>query len=267
MLQIGDFSKLAQVSIKALRYYDQIGLLKPTRVDDFTNFRYYSVAQLPRLNRIIALKEIGFSLEQIARLIDDDLSSDQIKGMLILRQAEVEQAMQTGMARLTHIQSRLNQIECEGKPSTYDVIVKPVESQTIASVRRVIPTYSDVGTLFSELFAGKIQPIGPRFAIYHDGEYRDRDADVEAGVIVEKGGSGAHFRELEAVTMATTIHPGSYETVSSAYSALMQWLEHSTYKIAGPNREIYLLSYGESHMPHQFITEVQISIEAEEGNK
>ena len=94
MFRIGDFSKFSRVSIKMLRHYDEIGLLKPVHVDPFTSYRYYSVDQLPRLNRIIALKDLGFTLEQITRLLDEGLSAEQIKGMLKLKRAEIEQQLQ-----------------------------------------------------------------------------------------------------------------------------------------------------------------------------
>ncbi len=99
MFKIGDFSKLSQVSVKALRLYDQMGLLKPSQVDRFTSYRYYSASQLPRLNRILALKNLGFSLEQIAKLLDDQIPPEQIRGMLRLKQAELQQAI--GLSALT----------------------------------------------------------------------------------------------------------------------------------------------------------------------
>ena len=86
MLKIGDFSKLSLVSVKALRYYDELGLLKPVQVDEFTGYRYYSTSQLTRLNRILALKDLGLALEQIAQLLDQDLTPDQVRGMLKLKQ-------------------------------------------------------------------------------------------------------------------------------------------------------------------------------------
>jgi DNA-binding transcriptional MerR regulator len=91
MIKIGDFSKLSLVSIKTLRYYDEMGLLKPVHVDQFTGYRYYSADQLSRLHRILALKDLGFSLEQIARVLNEGVSAEQLRGMLRLRQAEAQQ--------------------------------------------------------------------------------------------------------------------------------------------------------------------------------
>src|SRR5438132_3935846 len=111
MFRIGEFSKIAQVSGRLLRYYDEIGLLSPESTDPETGYRYYSARQLPRLNRILVLKELGLSLEQIARLLAQDTSPDEIRGMLALRKAQIEQSLQEEMARLRIVEKRLQQID------------------------------------------------------------------------------------------------------------------------------------------------------------
>ena len=111
MFRIGEFSKIAQVPGSLLRYYDQIGLLKPAHIDQWTGYRYYSARQLPRLHRILALKELGLTLEQIARLVDEEISTAEIRGMLALKKAQVEQAVHQELTRLRHIEARLQQID------------------------------------------------------------------------------------------------------------------------------------------------------------
>src|SRR5215207_4170964 len=93
MIKIGEFSKLVQVPVATLRYYDQVGLLKPVEVDRFTGYRYYSASQLPRLHRILALKGLGFSLEQIGAVLAEGLTPEQMRGMLRLRHAPVSQQL------------------------------------------------------------------------------------------------------------------------------------------------------------------------------
>src|SRR5438105_288442 len=127
MFKIGDFSRFSQVAVTALRYYDEVGLLKPCHIDRWTGYRYYSAGQLPRLNRILALKDLGFSLEQIANLLDGDIPAAQIRGMLRLRKAEMQARMEEERARLLRVKTRLKQIEMEGQMSTYDVVIKKVE--------------------------------------------------------------------------------------------------------------------------------------------
>src|SRR5512137_2035035 len=139
MFRIGDFSQLGQVSIRTLRLYDELGLLKPAPIDKFTGYRYYTIEQLPRLNRILALKDLGLSLDQIGELIKRDLPAEQLRGMLMLKQAEIEQQMQAMQTQLRRVAARLNQIEREGKPPQYEVVIKAVEAETIVSCRRVVP--------------------------------------------------------------------------------------------------------------------------------
>src|SRR5687768_5423037 len=110
MFKIGEFSQLSRVSVRMLRHYDQLGLLKPSRTDNFTNYRYYSADQLPRLNRILALRDLGFSLEQIGNLLDEELPAEQLMGMLKLKRAEIEQQMQVEQLRMARLEARINQI-------------------------------------------------------------------------------------------------------------------------------------------------------------
>src|SRR5678815_5707493 len=138
MFRIGEFSIIAQVPGSVLRYYDQIGLLKPAHIDQFTGYRYYTANQLPQLHRILALKELGLSLEQITQLMNDEVSSDELRGMLTLRKAQVEQAMQEELARLKQIEARLQFIEAPHQP-TFDIVLKQVPAQRYLSMREVLP--------------------------------------------------------------------------------------------------------------------------------
>src|SRR5512134_1184105 len=121
MFKIGEFSRLSRVSVRMLRHYDQLGLLTPSQTDPFTGYRYYSAEQLPRLNRIIALRDLGFSLEQIAGMLDEDLSTDQLLGMLKLKRSEVEQQMQEEQARLARLEARIRQMNEPAKHGSYDM--------------------------------------------------------------------------------------------------------------------------------------------------
>lgn len=149
MLKIGDFSKLSHVSIKALRLYDQMGLLKPVHVDEFTGYRYYAAHQLPRLNRILALKDLGFSLEQIAKLLNE-ISPAQIQGMLQLKHAELQRLVAEEQARLQRVAARLQQMEEDNMPD-YDVVVKTVTPIKVAAIREIIPSFHAVAGLYDEL--------------------------------------------------------------------------------------------------------------------
>jgi DNA-binding transcriptional MerR regulator len=188
LLKIGDFSKLAQVSVKTLRHYGKVGLLTPAWVDRFTRYRYYTLDQLPRLNRILALKDLGFSLPQVRELLREDLSAAELRGMIRMKHAEVERQVQAEAARLARVTARLRQIEREGRMPDYEVALKTVPSQRVVGIREVVPAFGDVRDLFNELRAclraGSIpvDPVCPSMAIYYDSEYHDPGIDVEAAL-------------------------------------------------------------------------------------
>src|SRR5258707_11330821 len=121
MFKIGEFSKLVQVSVPTLRYYDQVGLLKPVEIDRYTSYRYYSASQLPRLHRILALRGLGFSLEQIGVVLAEGLTPEQMRGMLRMRHAQISQQIVEVQSQLAGVEFRLQQIEREEQLSTYDV--------------------------------------------------------------------------------------------------------------------------------------------------
>jgi effector-binding domain-containing protein len=266
MFKIGDFSKLGRVTVKTLRYYDQIGLLTPAEVDPFTGYRTYTADQMDRLNRILALKDLGFTLNQIGSLLDEGLSVEEMHGMFRLRQAEIEAALDEERERLARVAARLEQIR-QGDDMAYDVVLKEIDPVTIASVRGTIPTYGDVGMLYGELFGhlGQhgIHPAGPPLAIYHDPEYREADVDAEAGVPIDADAPASgrvSVRTLPGGSVATCIHRGGYDTIGQAYTALMAWIERNGYAVAGPNREIYLRGPDDSGEPDGYVTEVQFPV-------
>lgn len=260
MLKIGDFSQLGQVSVRTLHHYDERGLLKPARIDDWTGYRFYSVEQLPRLNRILALKDLGFSLGQIGRLVADDVPAEQLRGMLALRQAEIERQLTDGRMRLLRVETRLKQIEQEGKPAPYEVVLKRTAPQTIASIRTTVPTLEDMPAcrcdLYDELYDSlggrRVEPGTPEYALYHTVEYMDHDIDMEAAVAVDRipleasgvptvGNDRLTLRELPAVReMASVIHEGSAWEIPQAITALFAWVGANGYSTTGPYRELHL---------------------------
>ena len=129
MFKIGEFSRFSQVTVKTLRYYDKLGLLKPAKVDRFTGYRYYSASQLPRINRILALKDLGLSLDQIAQLLEDDLSPDQIRGILRLKQVEIqEQVQQSARAAQLLVATRMLS-ECAGTEELVEQQLQYIQTQ------------------------------------------------------------------------------------------------------------------------------------------
>jgi DNA-binding transcriptional MerR regulator len=279
VFRIGDFSRLSRVSIKMLRHYDALGLLKPVWVDPFTDYRYYSADQLPRLNRLIALKELGFTLEQVRLLLDESLSDEQLRGMLRRRQAEIEQSLETGRTRLAVLEMRLRQVEQEGTMPPYEVILRPGESQLVATSRTVLPAIAGVEALFQAVerhvarYGGRAASM-PRL-LYHDGDYREEEVDVEVVVPLSHVIPGTESIRVYTLaptpTMACVVHTGSYATLDDAYGALLTWIERQGYEIAGPIHEVYL-RFGKGDLQvalpdlylaqstADFVTELQIPV-------
>ncbi|MCB0360801.1 MAG: MerR family transcriptional regulator [Bdellovibrionales bacterium] len=254
MYRIGEFSRIAQVSGRLLRYYDQIDLLKPVHIDPETGFRFYSASQLPRLNRILALKEMGLSLEQIARLLSDDLNADEIRGMLTMRKAEIERTMLEEMSRIRTIESRLKQIEHEGEFAGLDIVVKAIPEQTILGVRNVLPTYEASVALFNTLVTTLPAKVGRSelshfIFIIHSELLEMENLDLEMGYVVSAYDGAISLndehivecRHLPAVeTMATFAVSGTMEDIHMGYGALGVWAEANNYRLAGAGREVIL---------------------------
>ncbi len=276
MIKIGEFSKLVQVPVATLRYYDQVGLLKPVEVDPATSYRYYSASQLPRLHQILALKGLGFSLEQIASVLAEGVTAEQLRGMLRLRQAQIRQELSDAQRQMAEVEVRLRQIEREERLPPYDVILKHVEPLLVASVRVILPDHGASGSLFGEVYEAlrpyvnkalrpKPEEGGQTMVLWYDTEFKEHDVDGAAAFMlrcpVPESGRVKVY-ELPAATMASTIHHGSYETIGDAHEAILRWIENNGYRIAGPDREINLYHTMPIRRDNpEYITEIQYPVE------
>jgi len=268
-MKIGDFSNLSRVSVKTLRFYDEVGLLKPAQTDPCSGYRLYSVDQMSRLNRILAFKDLGFSLEQIAHLIDENLPVDQMRGMLRMRQAEIQEQVQETQARLERVEARLRLIEQEDQMSTIEVVIKKVNAQSVVSLRDLAPSYDKQKVLWDELenflMQHNVKPAGACLTIYHDPEYKEHDVDLEVCEPVNARlpeHPRIKAKQLSAIeTAACAIHKGNYTGFGQTYTELMRWLEANRYRITGPIREVYLRSVDDTRNPDEFVTEIQVPVE------
>jgi DNA-binding transcriptional MerR regulator len=255
MFRIGEFSHIAQVSGRLLRYYEEIGLLSPEYSDPQTGYRYYSAEQLPRLNRILVLKELGLGLDQIAQILSRNTSSEEIRGMLVLRKAQITQAMQDDMAQLRLVEARLDQIDAFGQSPLLDVVEKAISPQRYLALREVFPEVAAVRQLVIQIAAlvPPRMPVGSlgQIAFVVHSRMFDPDAlDFEVGYLLT-GKSPTEIRlseervltarNLPAVeTMATLAHTGSINDIHHSYGLLGTWVERQQWQIAGPGRQIML---------------------------
>ncbi|MFI1061826.1 MerR family transcriptional regulator [Streptomyces spororaveus] len=273
MFTIGDFAKHGRVSVRMLRHYDALGLLRPARVDPFTGYRFYEAGQLARLNRVIALKELGFSLDQVGTILAERVDAEELRGMLRLRQAELETAMAAAAARLVQVEARLRTIESEGTMPTDDIVVKSLPPVRLAELTGTAGSYEPqdigpvIGPLFEELCrrfedAG-ITPTGPGTASYEDvpGTGSVSVVLVHAGLPVaapvraEDLGGEVRIVTLPAVERAATVvHRGSMDGVLPTSQALARWIDAHGHRSAGYARELTLACPED---PAQWVTELQ----------
>ncbi len=266
MFRIGEFSRIARVSGRLLRYYDSIGLLSPGRVDPATGYRYYTADQLGVLNRILALKDLGLSLDEVARMLKGDVSAEEIRGMLSLKKVELERSLSEDALRLRNIESRLTQIEEQGGMADYDVIMKSTEAQPYLALRRVFPNFNAVVETVRDVAKriGGRMPEGTRgdLLVVAHSDFEEEDLDFEIGFAVKHAGvesprvAGLELtlRELPPVSsLATLVRRGPPHQSHLAYGALGLWMSANHYRIAGPSREVVLeLLPGEAVMEIQF---------------
>ena len=272
MIRIGSFARLAQVSIVTLRHYDDIGLLEPLRIDPSNGYRFYGGAQLHQLNRILALKELGLSLEDIKRLLAEGLDTEQLHSMLKLKQIEEEQHLQVAQERLKRIELRLRQLEMEKKMSHFDVIIKNLPSQLVASQRLLIPNNDEVPDYLGPAFDNvaqhlekhKLKATDPCFTLWHSSADTCSNEDVEVVFPIEQAIDASkeiQIYTLPSALVASTVHQGKFDDFTQAHSAILAWIEENGYEVCGPYREIYI-----AHDPAgESTTEVQFEVKKAKG--
>jgi DNA-binding transcriptional MerR regulator len=247
MFRIGEFSHIGRVSTRLLRYYDKLGLLAPGFVDPQSGYRYYTADQLPRLNRILALKEMGMRLDEIEPLIDADVPADQLRGMLTMRASDLAREIEMQQTRMRLIESRIDQID--SVDDDVDLLTKHVDEQPFLSVQTTFDVASD-----AIAFAGQMAAAAAPFAndlrvlaSWH-GEFSETDLDVEIGFL-----GGAITDELRiddertltpkmlpAVDVVSTVRVGSPDVTHGVYAAVGRWITANDVEIAGPVRELIM---------------------------
>lgn len=264
MLKIGDFSKLSRVSIRMLRHYDEIGLVKPAEIDPYTGYRYYSENQLPIVGRITALKDMGFGLAVIHQMLNCYEDKAILEHYLRLKQAELQELSEQTVYRLRLLDTALERLRKDDETMKYDVTLKTFPERYAATVRTIIPTYEQEGvlwnTLMSETAHMNLIPDDPCYccAVFHDKEFKESDADVEVYKTVKGQYPDTEhviFRTLPEVTVASATCQGSYEHLSELYAAVAQWIVDNGYEFDGPMFNIYHISPYESDDPNEFVTE------------
>jgi DNA-binding transcriptional MerR regulator len=273
MLGIGDFARHGRVSVRMLRHYDAIGLLRPAYVDQVTGYRSYDAGQLSQLNRIVALKGLGFTLQQVRFILDDEVSVEELRGMLRLRQAELQSQIATDTARLAQVEARLRIIEREGEMPADDVQIKRIPGIRVAELTATATAASFepesiapvIGPLYDELRTrldrAGLTTAGPGVAYYEDSPDGDGIL-VHATISVDADPGEDHdfaIVDLPEIEQAATImHRGAMDDVMPTIQALARWIHANGYRSVGYNRELYI-ELGENR--DAWVTELQEPID------
>jgi len=271
MLTIGDFARHGRVSIRMLRHYDAIGLLRPARVDPSSGYRLYEAAQLSRLNRIVALKDLGFTLQQVQTILDEEVSTEELRGMLRLRRAELEAALAATASGLVQVEARLRSIENEGSMPQEDVIIRHLPAIRLAELSGTAASFSpdDTGPLIGRLFgelrrrleSAGVTPVGPRTVYFETPEEGEYGIVVHAGLPVSpKVTEGQDFQVVSLPPVdraATIVHRGMIHGFLSTSQLLVRWVEAHGYRFDGHAREVTLSS---SENPDECVAELQAPV-------
>jgi DNA-binding transcriptional MerR regulator len=271
MYQIGLFSKINHITTKTLRHYDEIGLLKPNHVDYLTGYRFYTSDQLPQIHQILALKNLGLSLNEIRKIFENPIN---IELFLQLKERELTLELEKSSQRLKEIKTWLNHVRGE-KNMNYLPIIKELPKVIVASMRTTVPSYETYFDIVPKMGQemkkqGAVCQENPEycFTIYHDGEYKDTDIDVEICEAVIKPCSDSvmvKYKTMDSVKSAACIlHKGSYKTIREAYVFLFGWIEENNYEIDGNPRESYIDGIWNKESENDWLTELQIPVQLSE---
>lgn len=264
MFGIGTVARLAGLSVRTLRYYDEIGLLRPVWVDSKTGYRWYEPEQLRRLHRIVALRDLGVRLVDIAFLLDGPVTVDELRGILSLRRAEAHDRMVSEAERLTRVEARLAQLE-EPEMTDYDVVVKGTEPEWVIGLTETLESLDGLGAAHSRSW--------PRLHRLLDGIDVER---VPPSIAVERGtgriaftaalpvpdgtefeGDGVRTFELPGLERAAaTVMYG--DDFNGGFAALHAWVERTGERAVGESREIYLDCDGPRDT---WVVELQLALE------
>ena len=268
-LKIGEFSQMMQVTVKTLRHYEQKGLLLPDEVDEWTGYRYYSIEQMQKLQSIRDLQSLGFSLDEIKDLYDDDSHTPSVRQM-DEKIKETELQLNQLIARRNRLLEWKNSRKQITKMEKFNIQALP--EIIVASHREVIPNYEALGPMCYEKIGPEMQRLGCKcpkpgycFTVGHNGEYTPTNIDIEYCEQVEEMGTDSaiiKFKKLPAIPKALCMkHIGPYEKFYESFIETFKYMEQNGYKIAGQPRTSYVDGPWNQDDPEKWVSVIQIPIE------
>ena len=264
LLQIGEFSKICQVSVKTLHHYDKIGLLAPAEVDRFTGYRYYKLEQIDTMNYIQRLKRYGFSLEEIQQIISLS-DTKEISRRLREQRDKLKREQQEKNMILNELQTHISVFERTGDVMTYQkgysIEIKNSPAMNVLAVRAMMGVDEFgkyYGTLFERVPKDRVTPTGLNGARYFDEEFNSESSDIEVFVGIKEKDKAD--KVLDSCECAMTVHHGGYSTLSEAYGAVVSWIAENGYEITGAPFDLYIKTQFDSLSPEDWETEVYFPV-------
>jgi len=262
MIKIGEFSKLSHITVKALRFYEKEGILKPAFIDEFTGYRFYETSQLLDAAAVKAYRQMGLSLEEIGLIISGEDEERIIRDKI----RELNEERKSIDVRLSIMNSIL-----EDKKMKYRVTEKTVGEMTVYSSETVLASYSDImswipalGQRCLELNPGiKCAEPPYEFCEYPDGEYKETDIRIRHSEAVDFAGKGddtIFFRTIPETKVLSIYHKGPYDRIGEAYAFIMKYAEQNGYKASGLARECYIDGIWNKESPEEWLTEIQLPV-------
>lgn len=268
-LKIGEFSRMMQVTVKTLRHYEQLGLLMPDEVDEWTGYRYYRLEQMQKLNAIRRLKGMGFSLDEIRELYEGDSHSPTLTQLMEKVEA-CERQLQQLLLQREQLLSVVNSHQHVMKMEKFEIQSLP--AIIVASHREVIPNYEALGPLCVNVIGPEMNrlgcqcaPTGYCYTIEHGKEYRPTDIDIEyCEEVTQEFESSAivQCRHLPAVPAALCMkHYGPYNRFYESFTEVFRYIDEHGYRIAGQPRTVYVDGIWNQEDPEKWLSIIQVPIE------
>ncbi|MDV4151310.1 MerR family transcriptional regulator [Clostridium sp. AL.422] len=272
MFRIGEFSQLVKVSPRMLRHYEKCGIFYPAEIDMVNGYRLYSSTQIPLLMRIISLRDMGFSINEINDIIDNYEDKDYIEEVMNRKSTEIEISIAEQKDKINRLSTTLEKV-ANGNYSTTcrDIVLREVPKIKVLSLREVIPNYSYQEGMWERLYSfigrNNLYSIltGDVISIYHDLEYKEQNVDIEIGVTISelRENQGNYiFKELDSIeNAATVICDGPFEkTLPEGEGVLAKWIEDNGYTIIGSERAYCTRHPGNEDNTENYQTEIQFAV-------
>ena len=268
MFKIGEFSKVSNVTVRALHHYEELGILLPEKIDDKTNYHYYSAHQLAKVNKIKMLQQIGLSLKEIK----DVLQSDDMKVLesyYDIRESEIQKELDK-LKKNQAIVKVFKEKMKEGRYlEKYNVDIRHIPKRKVMGIRKIVPSFNDEhslwNTLYDEFLKQNVKmansPLG--ITIYHDLEYKETDVDIEIQSSIIGNYTDTKdvtFYETPEFTMASVTFSGNFDQMSEVTQSIASWIEANNYIITGPMVNISHVSPAQDPNPENWITEAGFMI-------